>query len=50
MLLDSYRVSPKQRYEQLIAQHPEIFESFQLKDVASFLRITPTHLSRLRKK
>lgn len=50
MLLDSYRVSPKQRYEQLIAQHPEIFESFQLKDVASFLRIIPTHLSRLRKK
>lgn len=48
-LIESYTVSPRERYEQLIARYPEIFESFQLRDVASYLRITPTHLSRIRK-
>lgn len=48
-LIESYTVSPKQRYGQLIARYPKLFEMFLLKDIASFLRITPTHLSRLRK-
>ncbi|MDO4930241.1 MAG: Crp/Fnr family transcriptional regulator [Bacteroidales bacterium] len=48
-LIESYTVTPIQRYEQLISKFPKLFEMFQLKDIASFLRITPGHLSRLRK-
>lgn len=44
-----YRKTPQERYNELISQHPDIFNSFPLKDIASFLNITPTHLSRLRK-
>lgn len=49
MLIDIYCKSPKQRYKELISRHRHIFEQFQLKDIASLLRITPSHLSRLRK-
>lgn len=48
-LIESYTDTPIQRYEQLISKYPRLFELFQLKDIASFLRITPGHLSRLRK-
>lgn len=41
--------TPKERYNILISQHPDLFLHFPLKDIASFLNITPTHLSRLRK-
>ncbi|MCM1349177.1 MAG: Crp/Fnr family transcriptional regulator [Firmicutes bacterium] len=44
-----YTQSPKERYNELISQHPDLFDLFSLKDIASFLNITPTHLSRLRK-
>lgn len=44
-----YTKSPQQRYNDLINSHPDIFSLFSLKDIASFLNITPTHLSRLRK-
>lgn len=44
-----YTKSPQQRYYELINRHPDIFSLFSLKDIASFLNITPTHLSRLRK-
>lgn len=44
-----YTKSPQQRYYELINSHPDIFSLFSLKDIASFLNITPTHLSRLRK-
>lgn len=44
-----YCQSPEQRYRTLVSQHPDIFDRFSLKDIASFLKITPTHLSRLRK-
>lgn len=49
MLIDIYCKSPKQRYIELISKHRHICEQFQLKDIASMLRITPCHLSRLRK-
>lgn len=42
--------SPLQRYEELVSRHPDIFSYFSLKDIASFLNITPIHLSRIRKK
>ena len=48
-LIESYTDTPIQRYKQLITKYPGLFEMFQLKDIASFLRITPGHLSRLRK-
>lgn len=47
--IDLYIKSPQQRYKELISQHPAIFNHFSLKDIASFLKISPTHLSRLRK-
>lgn len=48
--IDLYCKSPRQRYDELVTLHPNLFEQFSLKDIASFLNITPTHLSRLRKK
>lgn len=47
--VDLYVKTPQQRYEDLINRHPDLFDLFSLKDIASFLKITPTHLSRLRK-
>lgn len=38
-----------QRYEFMEQKHPEILQRFQLKDVATFLGVTPETLSRLRK-
>ncbi len=45
-----YTQSPQQRYNDLISKHPNLFSLFSLRDIASFLKITPTHLSRLRRK
>lgn len=49
-LVDLYSKTPQQRYDELISRDPNLFELFSLKDIASLLNITPTHLSRLRKK
>lgn len=46
---DLYVKSAQQRYNDLITKHPDLFSLFPLKDIASFLNITQTHLSRLRK-
>lgn len=46
---DLHIKTPQQRYNDLISKHPNLFSLFPLKDIASFLNITPTHLSRLRK-
>jgi hypothetical protein len=37
-----------ERYEYLIETQPYIFQRFALKDIASFIGITPVSLSRLR--
>ena len=47
-LISLYTLSPKERYEQMLARSPRIFDIFTLKDIASYLNITPQHLSRLR--
>lgn len=47
--VDLHIKSAQQRYNELIGKHDDIFSIFPLKDIASFLNITPTHLSRLRK-
>lgn len=48
-LVSFYIQSPKEKYEALLKKCPKVFETFDLKDIASFLNITPQHLSRLRK-
>ncbi len=47
--IDLYIKSAQERYTELVEKHEDIFSIFSLKDIASFLNITPTHLSRLRK-
>ena len=48
-LLNLYRKSPRQRYVELCEQYPQILETVTLKDLSSFLMITPNHLSRIRR-
>ena len=47
--LDFYRYSASERYSKLLARCPQVVQMLSLKDIASFLNITPTHLSRIRK-
>lgn len=47
--LDLYRLSPKERYLALLKRCPDILQNITLKELASYLQITPTHLSRIRK-
>lgn len=47
--IDLYIKSAQERYNELVEKHEDLFSIFSLKDIASFLNITPTHLSRLRK-
>lgn len=49
-LVDLYSKTPQQRYDELMNRDQDLFTLFSLKDIASLLNITPTHLSRLRKK
>ena len=44
-----YRKSPRQRYVELCEQYPQVVETVTLKDLSSFLLITPNHLSRIRR-
>lgn len=48
-LLNLYRKLPRQRYLELCEQYPQIVETVTLKDLSSFLLITPNHLSRIRR-
>ena len=48
-LLNLYRKSPRQRYVELCEQYPQIVGTVTLKDLSSFLLITPNHLSRIRR-
>lgn len=48
--VDLYTKSPRERYDELISLDKNLFSLFSLKDIASVLNITPTHLSRLRRK
>ena len=43
--LDLYRHNAKERYEKLLSRCPQIVQQLSIKDIASFLNITPTHLS-----
>lgn len=47
--LNIYRKSPVQRYIELCELYPDIIKVVALKDIASYLLITPNHLSRIRR-
>lgn len=45
-----YTKTPEERYNDLISFDPQLFQHFSLKVIASLLNITPTYLSKIRKK
>ena len=47
--LELYRKTPTERYLELIGQYPKIFDTVSLRDIASYLLVTPVYLSRIRK-
>lgn len=49
-LVDYRRYTPAERYQQLVDRCPQIIQQLPLTDIASFLNITPTYLSKIRKK
>lgn len=46
---DFYRLTPEERYRQLIKRSPNLLQLIPIKEVSSYLKITPTHMSRIRK-
>lgn len=46
--LDYILLSPEERYLKLLSSQPELFQRVKLKDIASFLGISPVSLSRIR--
>ncbi len=44
-----YAQTPMERYLDLIHKHPQIEQDVSQKELAEYLQITPTHLSRIRK-
>ena len=49
-LLSWYRDTPGERYRKLVLRYPAILNEVSLKEIASFIGITPETLSRIRKK
>ena len=47
--LDHYRYTARGRYRQLLKRCPQVVQMLSLKDIASFLNVTPTYLSKIRK-
>jgi CRP-like cAMP-binding protein len=47
--LDSYRMTVRERYRNLLYRCPQIVHQINLKDIASFLRVTPTTISNIRR-
>lgn len=48
-MLGMIQLTAEQRYEKLVTSHAEIFQNAPLKNIASYLGITDTSLSRIRK-
>lgn len=48
--LHLYQKSPTERYLELVEKYPEFIEQVTLRDIASYLLVTPIYLSRIRKK
>jgi DNA-directed RNA polymerase specialized sigma subunit len=47
--LDLIAKPAKERYLTMLKLHPEVFQNASLKDIATYLGITDTSLSRIRK-
>ena len=47
--LDTYRITTRERYKRLLFRCPEIVQSINLKDIASYLKVTPTTISNIRR-
>ena len=47
--LDSYRMTVRERYRNLLHRCPQVVQQINLKDIASFLRMTPTTISNIRR-
>lgn len=48
--LDLYRKTPEERYRELLHRCPQILQLVTLKEIASYLRITPVTMSKIRRK
>lgn len=44
-----YSKTPTERYIELVEKYPDLLEQVTLRDIASFLLVTPVYLSRIRK-
>jgi cAMP-binding proteins - catabolite gene activator and regulatory subunit of cAMP-dependent protein kinases len=49
-LLSLYCETPEERYTNLVRNYPQILNQVSLKEIASFIKVTPETLSRIRKK
>lgn len=47
--LDFYRMTTRERYKRLLSRCPEIIQCISLKDIASYLKVTPTTISNIRR-
>lgn len=47
--LDTYRMTTRERYHRLFERCPEIVQNISLKDIASYLKVTPTTISNIRR-
>ena len=47
--LDTYRISTRERYKDLLRRCPNLVQSISLKDIASYLKVTPTTISNIRR-
>ena len=47
--LDTYRMTTRELYKRLLLRCPEIVQSVNLKDIASYLIVTPTTISNIRR-
>ncbi len=49
-MISLYCDTPEERYLQLLERYPKIINKVSLKEIASFIKVTPETLSRIRKK
>ena len=47
--LDAYRMTTRERYKCLLGRCPEMMQIISLKDIASYLKVTPTTISNIRR-
>lgn len=49
-LLDSYCTTPEERYMDLMRHYPQLKELLPLREIASFIGVTPETVSKIRRK